>query len=195
MSSKVESFTFNRHVSSLVTVVAFVAACLSSPAAHAVDDDWLRFKADVEERTREERVEGIAYMVSGGLVLIGSAIGYENSRDPIAKTVYSISQSLSIGAIGFGSHLYSVGGADRDFLNIIENSTSLSLAQKNEILRSYRARKEHNEKSQKWIRVATHGLIAAVNLYNAGRETDEGLRTALYFVGGVNAIAAISISF
>jgi hypothetical protein len=195
LSSNLNNLNFTKSVLSILLL-----GCIAGPAtAHANEErsgeTWAQFKVEVDARTDQQKVEGIAYMVSGGLVLIGSAIGYEKSTDPIAKSVYSISQSLSIGAMGYGSYLYSIGDGDRDFLNIIENSTSLTIEQKNEILRNYRARHEHNRKHERVIRIATHGLIAVLNIYNATREENEGLRTALYFVGGVNAIAAFSVTF
>lgn len=164
-------------------------------AGEELPKDWSKFRLHVEERAEQHRFEGLAYMVSGGAVLIGSAIGLEKSEDVLAKAVYSVSQSLSIASIGYGAYLYSIGDSDRSFFNVIENASSLDPSQKNEILRSYIRNKNENQRKERMIRIVTHGLIAVANFYGASRETDPGLATALYFVGGVNAIAAVSIAF
>lgn len=179
----------------LLSVASASAAFGSSLASPSDVSDWRRFSIQVEETTQQQRFEGLAYMVSGGLVLIGSTIGLEKSDDILAKSVYSISQTLSIAAIGYGAYLHSIGDEDRTFFNIIENSTSLSPTQKNEILLSYQRQRGENKRKARLIRIITHGLIAAANFYGASQESDEGLRTALYFMGGVNAIASISIAF
>ena len=51
------------------------------------------------------------------------------------------------------------------------------------------------EKQQRFVRALTHGMIAALNIYGATQQTNDTVKNALYFLGGVNTLAAISFAF
>jgi hypothetical protein len=44
------------------------------------------------------------------------------------------------------------------------------------------------------IRIISHSIVAAMNFYNGSREQGD-LRQGLFALGGINLLAAISISF
>jgi hypothetical protein len=198
-----------RNQVTLFVIAVMLGLSASASAAFAGDADNDRFKVDgksvdiswkgfgeaIEHRRVHQENEGLAYMISGSLVAIGSGIGMAQSDDAFAKAVYSISQSLGIASIGYGAFLYSVGDEDRHFYEIIESTHSLSIEQKNEILRHKLDSQSEVRRRETLIRIITHSLIAGVNIYNASREHDDGAKDILYFVGGVNAVAALALTF
>ncbi len=78
---------------------------------------------------------------------------------------------------------------------MIESSRTLTLAQKNELIQNYYAIQKDREKKGRFIKAITHGLVASVNAYNATTATSSDLKTTLYFVSGVNALAALTFAF
>ena len=163
------------------------------PKVHA--ENWSEFSKTIEELRSKQKSEGVAYMVSGFLVLVGGGFGYANSTDSLQKVAFSLSQSLGIGALGYGYYSYKIGGGDRTFYDSVAGVSSLNEIQKDELTRSYFKVRQDNLKTNEWIRFVTHSLIAGLNLVYASQESNADVRSALYFVGGVNAMAAISIAF
>jgi hypothetical protein len=108
---------------------------------------------------------------------------------------YSVSQSLGIAGIGYGAYLKNVGGEQRSFFETVENAHGLSLQDKDELVRSYSQTWKINRHNEKWLRIITHSLVAALNIYNGLNEEPGELRTGLFVIGGANALAAISLSF
>jgi hypothetical protein len=76
-------------------------------------------------------------------------------------------------------------------------TSSLSDKQKTQVLRAYYYQKKNRLQKERLIKAITHSLIAAVNIYNASQqdESAKDVRNALYFIGGINTLAAISYTF
>ena len=156
---------------------------------------WNEFKVKIEQEERKDHLKGQAYMISGGLLVIGGIIGYHNAQNSVEKLAYSVSQSLGVGGIGYGAYLSFVDSEQRSFYRSVESSQSLSEENKNEIVRNYVLNKAENERSERITRIVTHSIVGALNVYNGLREEQNDLRQGLIILGGVNILAAISLSF
>ncbi len=157
--------------------------------------DWLSFQKQIQDLEISQKKNGLAYMISGGLVLIGSSIGYASVNKSPERAVYSLSQSLSIAAIGYGYYQYSIGGEERSFYQTVSGVTSLTLQQKNELIASYyKVRKSHSQ-TNKWIHFSTYAAISALNFIQASQEKDKDLKNSMFLLGGITALAAISVHF
>lgn len=157
--------------------------------------DWLEFQTHIQTLTKKQQQEGIAYMVSGSLVLIGATVGLANVDTTLERSVYALSQSLSIGALGYGYYQYKLGSQERSFYQLLASSSTLTNAQKSELIQNYYRIRREQEATNKWIRFYTYLTISGLNLAQAGAEKNNDMRNTLYFIGGVSALAAISIQF
>jgi hypothetical protein len=148
----------------------------------------------VERQQAIEMKTGQAYILSGSLLILGGIIGYHNAHTPVEKLAYSVSQSLGVAGVGYGAFLHSVGSDQRTFFQSVSASKSLTIENKNELAQSYVATWRENRQNEKMIKIVTHSIVAAVNLYNGLLEEGE-LRQGLVALGGINFLAAVSISF
>lgn len=155
---------------------------------------WSEFRAYMEAEKNEKEKRGLAFMISGAIAGVGGAVAAERSTEIFSRTVFTVASNVGFAAIGWGALAYWTGSERDSFYAAIDNS-SLSLAQKNEVLQKYLTREKQEQESRRWIRVATHALLAAVNVYGASREDNSEIRSLYYFLGGANAVLAVSYSF
>ena len=73
----------------------------------------LKKKAEVIEK--ENRANGWAYIVSGGIALGVSIPAYYLSDDLFAKVIYTAGETLGIAAVGYGSYLVLIENEYRKF--------------------------------------------------------------------------------
>lgn len=156
---------------------------------------WNEFTEKMKTQEDRDRTDGQAYMISGALLVAGGIIGYHNSQSSVEKLAYSVSQSLGVAGIGYGAYLYNVGSEQTSFHQAVSSSTSLQMEQKDELVRNYVSEWRRNRYNERMIRILTHSIVAGMNFYNASREDQNELKQGLYVIGGVNALAAISLSF
>lgn len=135
-----------------------------------------------------------AYFISGTLLIIGGQIGYNSTSKPVEKFAYSLSQSLGVGAFGYGFSLRLGRDADREFYESVQKA-SLSETEKDRLIRSYVEVKSDTREKEKWIRLITYGAVGALNIVRAVNESDETVRAGLYFLGGVNVLLGFSCVF
>ncbi|GIL16944.1 MAG: hypothetical protein BroJett040_06950 [Oligoflexia bacterium] len=156
---------------------------------------WEEFSRKVKLKTDKEQEEGRAYMISGGLLLVGSVVGYHNAHSSVEKLAYSVAQSLGIGGIGYGSYLYNIGGEERVIYTTILRA-DLGSHEKDALVRSYTHQWKENKQRDKMIRIVTHSLVGILNIYNGARvpSSEEDLRQGLYALGGINLLAALSLT-
>lgn len=157
-------------------------------------DDWKGFEDFIKESDRKDQIDGYSYLISGSLAAVGGLVGFYSSSDNFAKAVYSVSQTIGVAAIGFGGYKLFVGNENKLLFRTIKAS-NLSLADREMLLYNYRLQKGSEENRIRKVKALTHAAIALLNIYNAVRETNNDLRTALYFIGGVNFFAAVSFTF
>lgn len=180
-------------------VVAFL---ISSPAWAALQREkvysgsanWTEFRQHVLHQQREDERAGIAYMISGAVAAIGGTIAYQQSEEVFSRTIFAITSNLGLAAIGLGATYYWTGNELDSFYYAIEGS-SLSLAERNEVLERFLYKQQEEKRRAKWIRVATHALLAAANIYGATQEENKEISSVFYFLGGANAMLALTYTF
>ncbi|WII72296.1 hypothetical protein QJS83_00250 [Bdellovibrio sp. 22V] len=156
--------------------------------------NWNEFRHFVLEQQYEDEKMGLAYMISGAVAAVGGTIGYYQSEELFSRTIFAITSNVGLAAMGLGASYYWTGNEVDSFFYAIDGS-SLSLAEKNEVLQRYLFKDREEKRKRRWIRVATYALIAAANFYSASREESADLRSVFYFLGGANTVLAISYSF
>lgn len=192
--------TVPAHFSGCIAIILSLLISLQVQAKSLVKEynlegvqTWEEFSKKVKMKTDKEQEEGRAYMISGGLLLVGSLVGYHNAHTTIEKLGYSIAQSLGVGGIGYGSYLYNIGGEERVIYTTIYQ-TEIGTKEKDALVRSYTTQWKENKQRDKLIRIVTHSLVGVLNIYNGSRATEDDLRQGLYAIGGINLLAALSLT-
>ena len=157
--------------------------------------NWTSFKTRMKEKEEKERIGGISYVISGSLALVGGFIGQGQAVDPLEIGIYALFQTIGIASLGYGVHVWRVGDEERLLFNSLENAHDLNDRERGIVISSYLSEQKQREKSERFIRALTHGLIAAYNVYNASHQSQESVSNVLYFIGGVNLLACASYSF
>jgi hypothetical protein len=163
--------------------------------AHASDRDafdLLSKKAAAFDST--SKYQGWGYLISGGVALGISVPAYYLSDDVFAKAIYSVTETLSVAAIGYGAFQLLVDDDMTRFVRIVRSVPGLTRAQRDQMAMSYLRESADRARNLRRIRVISHGLTAALNLVNAATSSNPNLSEALYFVGGVNLLAAVSFA-
>ena len=155
---------------------------------------WDTFAHEVEIQREKDRKNGLSYIISGSLALVGGIVGNSIAEDTAEKGIYTVFQTIGVASIGYGAYTWQVGGEERFLYQSLQTS-KLTPEQKSQFLQSYNFQRKEREKRDHLVRAITHGLIAALNIYNASQQKQDSLKNALYFVGGVNALAAVSFTF
>lgn len=156
--------------------------------------NWNEFRKYVLQQRDEDEKKGLGYIISGGVAAVGGTIGFYQSEEVFSRTVFAITSNIGLAAIGLGASYYWTGSDVDSFFYAIDGS-SLSLAERNEVLQRYLEKEREAKESRRWIRVATYSLIALANLYSATQEESADIQSVFYFLGGANALLAISYSF
>ncbi|AHZ85237.1 hypothetical protein Bb109J_c2550 [Bdellovibrio bacteriovorus] len=156
--------------------------------------NWNEFRAFVHNQQKEDEQAGLAYMISGAVAAIGGTVGYQQSEEIFSRTIFAITSNVGLAAIGLGATYYYTGNEMDSFFYAIDGS-SLSLAEKNEVLQRFLLKEREEKEKRKWIRVATHALLAAANIYSATQEENSDVRSVFYFLGGANTLLAVTYSF
>lgn len=155
---------------------------------------WTEFREYVVQQQEENERVGLGYMISGAVAAVGGGVGYYQSEEVFSRTIFAITSNVGLMAIGWGATQYWTSSELDTFFYAIEGS-SLSAAEKNEVLQRYLYKERKENERRRWIRVATHALIAVANLYSASQEQNSEVRSVFYFLGGANTLLAISYSF
>lgn len=156
---------------------------------------WLRYDHTIEKMERQDRIDGISYIISGSLAVAGGLLGADTSNDALQRGIFIAFQSIGIASVGYGAYRWQIGDESRLMHDTLKLTPQLSDSQRMAILRSYYTRKKEVDRRVRIIRTITHGLIAGLNVYSATQQKNAGLKSALFFVGGINALAAVSFSF
>lgn len=156
--------------------------------------DWKTFDSAMSSIADDDRAIGTSYLISGGLVTLGSIAGYYSTDDSTSKVIYAFSQSLGIAAIGYGSAKLFIGHEYSSFYAAVKG-TNLSNEQKNNLLRIYLENEKEKRESLRKIKIATHLLLGAVNLYSATREKDNNVKSVFTFLSGINFAIALAYTF
>lgn len=156
--------------------------------------NWKDFRQYVLTQQELDQQKGLGYIISGTVAAIGGSVGFYQSEEIFSRTVFAITSNIGLAAIGVGASYYWTGSSVDSFFYAIDGS-SLSLAEKNEVLQRYLEKEREEKENRRWIRVATYSLIAAANLYSATQESSADVQSVFYFLAGANALLAVSYSF
>lgn len=168
--------------------------------SHAEDEfkynnlKWEDFAKEVEQQKAKDRKNGLSYVISGSLALVGGILGNNVAEDTAEKGIYTVFQTIGVASIGYGAYTWQIGGEERSIYQTLQYS-KLTPEQKTQFLRAYEYQRKEKEKRDRYIRAITHGLIAGLNFYNASQQKQDSLKSTLNFIGGVNLLAAVSFTF
>ena len=154
--------------------------------------ELLQKKAELADA--HAKYEGWGYLISGGVALGISVPAYYLSQDVFAKAIYSVTETLGVAAVGYGSYQVLVDDDMTRFVRVVKSVPGLTRSQREQFAMSYLRENADRARNLRRIRVISHGLTAALNLVNAVTSSNANLSDALYFVGGVNALAAFSFA-
>jgi hypothetical protein len=157
--------------------------------------EWGTFEKRMRARQELDRIDGLSYLISGSLALVGGLVGQNISADPLEKGVYTIFQTIGVASIGYGIYKWRLGDDERWMYETLETSEGLTPSQKATVMKSYYEQKKDRLRREKIMRAITHGLIAGLNFYGATQQKSENVKNALIFLGGVNTLAVISFTF
>lgn len=155
---------------------------------------WKEFKEFVIDQRVEDEKLGLSYMISGAVATVGGVYGYYAAEEVFSRSMFAITSTIGIAAIGLGASYYWTGNEYDSFYYALEGS-GLSVTERNKILQRYLEKEKAERENRKWIRVATHALIAAVNFYGASQESNNDAKAIFLFLGGANAVLAVSYGF
>jgi hypothetical protein len=156
---------------------------------------WNNFSLLMKDQEDKDSIIGVSYIISGGIAITGGLIGYYSSQDVFSQAVYSVAQTVGIAAVGYGAYTMALGDDHRVFYQTLRDTRDLTPRQRDELVKSYFDLEQTREKKAKTIKAITYALVALLNGYNGFTATNSDLKTALYFVAGVNALASISFAF
>lgn len=179
----------------LILVLSLGTQAKASLLEHPEEaQDWKSFDLAMAHIQEQDRIIGTSYLASGVLVTLGSAVGYYSTTDTTSKVVLALSQSVGIAAIGYGAAKLNVGHAYGSFYEAVK-STKLTNEQKNQLLKVYLAQEKEKRDSIRNIKIATHLLVGAVNLYSSSQEKDKNVKTVFQFLAAVNFAVAFAYTF
>lgn len=158
-------------------------------------DSWNYYSKLALDQEEADRTQGLSYIISGSLAILGGIAGTNVTADPLEKGIYALFQTIGVASVGYGSHKYFIGDEKRLLMRSLRESTDLNNQQKVAFLKIYLNEKKKNQTKENYIKVVTHGLIAAMNIYNASLQQQGSVKNALYFIGGANLLASISFAF
>ncbi len=178
----------------LVLSAAVPGYAFERGSAYKGKAEWNEFQSYITQQEEQNRHLGLSYLISGGIAAVGGAIGYQQSDDILSRSVFVIASNMGIAAFRWGATYYFTSSEISSFYHSLEGS-SLTAAQKNEVLQRYLKREKEEQEKRRWIGVATHVLLAGLNFYSASQEHDSNIKSMFYVLGGANTILAISHSF
>lgn len=157
--------------------------------------NWDKFQRTTKYKERTDYINGLSYIISGSIAVVGGQLGQTTTDDPLERGVYTLFQSIGIASIAFGTYTWTIGDEDRLIYNSLKNTPQFSDKDRDAFLQSYYQRKFERERNERFVKVIAHSLIAAFNAYSASQQENATIRNGLYFVGGVNLLAAVSFAF
>jgi hypothetical protein len=183
-------------------ILFLVAPSLAAAEAPGISFDtvrqrptWNNFTLLMKDQEEKDSIVGVSYIISGGIAITGGLIGYYSSQDIFSQVVYSVAQTVGIAAVGYGAYTMALGDDHRVFYETLRDTRDLTPRQRDELVKSYFDLEQKRERKSRTIKAITYGLVALLNGYNGFTATNSDLKTALYFVAGVNGLASISFAF
>lgn len=168
--------------------------CFAQPEESFQQLDWNSTSNLQKRNIQTQRKIGLSYIISGSLGFAGGFVGMDVAKDPLEKGAYTLFQSIGIAAIGYGLYNMQIGTEERKLYELLEQS-HIKPEDKALLFQSYQRMESLRIKKENRIRAISHGMIAALNIYNASMQSPGVIRDSLYFIGVVNVLAAASFTF
>ena len=130
--------------------------------------------------------------MSGAVTLGISIPGYYLSQDTFARVIYSVGETLGVGAVGYGFYLVLVSDEYSRFNRTIESTKELSRESRAALSKTFLEENADRSRNTRRMRAISHSLMGGLNVLNAFTASHQELKTALFFVGGVNFLVALS---
>lgn len=156
---------------------------------------WHQYDVLSTKAIETDKMNGISYVISGSLALVGGLVGAGITTDPLEKGIYALFQTIGIASIGYGAYKWQVGDEQRVIMSSLRTTEELNDQQRLAFLKVYYEEKKELSSKERNIKAITHGLIAALNFYNASQQKQDGVKNTLYFVGAANMLASLSYTF
>lgn len=156
---------------------------------------WPEQEQAMLREQQNDRSNGISYIVSGSIALVGGIAGSSMTGDPLEKGIYALFETIGVASVGYGAYKWQIGDERRLLMTSLQETQELTQDQKLAILLRYQKDKKILEKKERLLKALTHSLIAALNFYNGSQQTQGGVRNTLYFIGGANVLACLSYTF
>lgn len=157
-------------------------------------ESWTNFETYMREREHADRIEGLSYMIGGSIATLGGVAGYYSATDVLSRGVFAVSQTLGVVSIGYGASIYWNGNDYSSFYRAVRDS-SLTPAQKTEVLKNFLENEREARVRSEWIGFGTQLLLATVNFYSASKEKDRDLRNLFQLMGALNIGIAFAYVF
>jgi hypothetical protein len=191
----------SRCSSRLAAITAIAAACgallAAAPSRAAPQPEaggtYRMLKEKSVELAESNRVAGWSYVVSGGILVGVSIPAFYLSTDPFARAIFSLGETLGVASVGYGSYLVLVSDDYTRFVRIVD-AARVGPAERERLADGFLRETASRAASVRKIRVISHGLTAGLNLLNAFTSSQRDLKTALYFLGGINTLAALNFA-
>ena len=116
------------------------------------DLEWRKFAREVQRLKKTDYQNGLSYVISGSVALVGGIWGESITDDSVEKGVYTIFQSIGVASVGYGSYLWTVGGEERSLYDTLKISKKLSVKEKTHFLRAYYWQKKKKLRREKIIK-------------------------------------------
>jgi len=158
-------------------------------------ESWQEYSKRIQIEKKQKMKEGMSYIISGTLELLGGVLAEANTLDPVEKGVYVLFESIGIASIGYGSYHYSVNSDEETLIESLKSVPNINDQTRLKIMKNYFINSEINRNKEDRIRALTHGLISILNFYNGSQQKNETVRNTIFFIGGINLLACISYSF
>ena len=111
-----------------------------------------------------------------------------------AKAIYSVTETLGVASIGYGAYLALVDNDLSRFVRMVKAVPGLTPLQKDQLAFHYLKEGAERARTLRKVRVISHGLTAALNFIDGATMSNPNLSEALYFLGGVNVLAALGFA-
>lgn len=157
--------------------------------------DWSYFEKANQKALEMDRVNGMSYIISGSIALLGGIAGSSVTSDPLEKGIYALFQTIGVASVGYGAYKWRVGDEERLLVKSLNSTPELNDFQRLAFIKVYFGEQKDLNKEERMIKTVTHTLIALLNFYNASQQQAGGVKNSLYFIGGANLLAALSYTF
>jgi hypothetical protein len=162
--------------------------------ANIEQKNWLDFSKAMRNQQEIDRREGISYIISGSLALVGGVVGDQLSKDASEAAAYTVFQTIGVASVGYGFYVWKIGENQRSVYETL-NLSKLNFSEREEFIAAHNIYQKNFRKNDRFIRAITHGMIAGLNFYNGSKQKQDSLKNSFYFIGGVSLMACLSYSF